>query len=542
MHLLQRPTRLLDEMLSLSRFAVMASGLFRSLRSAFQPPPAPHITHSATVDRDSPPSAIEADSFLPLLALFRPSDVADVLILAAHYARIQRWDSVETTYRQLECALKLRQSHHTAVSASDSVSSLSMYAPLVALLSDDECVRWLIAVQQCQRDASMLQARQPSSHDLDDGHSSHDNVEQSDSQHECRPSEETVCQQQSEPPHEHKQHEQRQQQCTDGKYGDDDKQRSSNVDESELRETAEETADGAAEAVAAPRKRKRARRKRVKGEWGEIVVPARKRSKRHVRRSSKATDEQLTAAATEEDSTEIHARRVHADDMAVERELIDMQQRDTVVAEDTVADEQMEAATVQGQLLDHGSSTAAAVTLHSRWKRPCKRLVRFRVVAGEEEQRQIEALQEEYIRTSGDKPPAPSSLPTVEEQQPTSLAADSPSNEPATPSTALPAAEQPVAVQSTLHSDAVQTAVSDDKTVNQPNCPPSSSVNATVGSLSSSPQPPPSASTDQAALASTSNFASPGVLHGTSILDETANSVLCTNSRSLSQPMDELSI
>ena len=140
-------------MFSAARFTGLASGFFRSLRSAFHP----SAPRSASIECDSPPPGIDSSTLLPLLTRFQPSNVTDVLVVAAHYARMQRWDSVHAVYLQLDRALRLRHNYEAKESAL--VSASVDYLPLVACLTSDDCEGWLSVVRQCQRDASILQTK-----------------------------------------------------------------------------------------------------------------------------------------------------------------------------------------------------------------------------------------------------------------------------------------------------------------------------------------------------------------------------------------------
>ena len=478
-------------MLSSSRFAVMASGFFHSLRSAFLPPPTDPLSTSTT--STSPSSAIDSDTFLPLLSVFQPSNVADVLILAAHHARLQRWDSVHATYDQLASALLMRRDDkQSPVSAAKSVPSSAsmMYSPLVSSLSSDEVDWWLAALQQSQRDATMLQPRQHSSRHVDKGNNNHIIKEQAEKRAESPPVV-TTSVAGVDAVIEIQQHgalyNEEQQQPTDETLVCETEQQHIIV----AGQTPHETEDGSVGVVGAPRKRQRARRKRTKGEWGEMKVPARKRSKRQARKGSRAMDTHAAEGAimAEEHSTEMAEGGHHSASIRSEGEEggprkhatvecssaedesnegatheIDTDSREPVnviAKNEQYADRQAENMQEDDQLMEGGKvetvgSTTAMDTLHSRWKRPCKRLVRFRVVAGESEQRQIEALQKEYMKQNGVIPPASSPHSTIEQQQqPTFVTTDPSTDESAIPShirtDEQPATDQPSHQSDTIH-------------------------------------------------------------------------------------------
>jgi len=439
---------------------------------------------------------------------------------------MQRWDSVEAIYQRLESALQPSQNSEPTVAASEAASlPPSQYAQLVAPLSSEERRAWLAAVQQCQRDATMLQSRQHSTQADNDGASNDETAAVTD--------EETIEKRQQVVLGQERQ----QLQCGDAMNGDEAEQ----LDDSMGDAAEKEAGSVESEAAAKPRKRKKARRQRTKGEWGEIIVPARKRTKRQAHRSSRATDEQRTAAETTAAADEHSAGM---DDAANENDTIQHErieaaahnapEDDSSFPLNNSADEQQgdshvdlrDGQPMESEPMEAGNGTAAATTLHSRWKRPNKRLVRFRVVAGEEEQPQIEAQQAEYMSVNEHKlPHAVSHQPTAvmeQQQQSTLVTTDSALHESVIPSTDIATVEQTGLDRQVLHSSAAPatpTEASNEAPVDQPSpslvTPPAAHTDSLdealvgqpartlssidVGAIPSSPQlPPPSSVSDRA--------------------------------------------
>ena len=488
-------------MFSATGLSAMTSGFFRSLRSAFRQPVAQSIACSAASDCSDPPPAIESHLLLPLLALFRPSNVADTLILAAHYARTERWDSVEAIYCQLEEVLQLQGNGNLAASAPTQPSSA--YAPLVAPLSSAQCDAWLVVVQQCQRDAKLLQSLHSSSHIPTEHHNGTTNA-QSEKHDEL--SSAVVVGKATSQPILDALHQEQQQQWVDGTQG-------SNVEQHEnsMADTTEErVSDEGLEAVVKQRKRQRAR-KPTKGQWGEMMAPPRKRTRRQTRQRSKAKDAEgqrtdtlpnipypvnaslegaVAADALQTDaimSDDRHESKEAAPPDTVDgMEIADAGAADKQESGSTVPDEQL----AEGDQIEDASGATAAATLRSRWKRPCKRLVRFRVVAGEEEQRQIEAQQEEYFKLNGGVPTPSSTEPGVE--RPTLATSDLPPTEPAISSGDTLTVDPPLADHTAIHPTAAGDAQTDMSAaaVVDPDYPPSL-IDSSTFSLSSSSQLPP---------------------------------------------------
>ena len=472
-------------MFSHSRATVMASRFFRSLHSAFRPSPAQACSTSAATECSHCSSGIDAEQLLPLLALFHPSDLADVLILAAHYARTQQWDSVHAVYQQLDSALRARGAHHPAVAAGPA-SALPAYAPLVSSLSTDECEAWLAVLQQCQRDATMLQPRPPSSHATDDQQRHDDSNGQDEQSEHCSQVEAAaaVTAHTNTDNQSHASlHEQQQLNQSTDPVLEAELHASSTAAESEQQQLSATAFDG----VTTQRPQKRARRKRAEAEWGESM-PAKRKVKRQARQDCRSTDGKRagadTPAATEQYGTDMHAttsQPAHISTGKAEeaRQGRGLSYDDTVrdqsndpVLHTTLTDSSnkqvgeppakagQDEQRMEGEPEEVGGGTAAALAVRSRWKRPSKRLVRFRVIAGDGELSQIEAQQEEYMRLNGLMASPASHQPVIDQQLPVSTLAttDNSPEMPATASIDLSMVE-PAATDAASHTDAVRDAL-----------------------------------------------------------------------------------
>ena len=126
-----------------------------------------------------------------------------------------------------------------------------------------------------------------------------------------------------------------------------------------------------------------------------------------------------------------------------------------LAVDEQVAEPMQDSQLVEGLSTWEDNSAAAEVLLHSRWKRPCKRLVRFHVVAGEEEQRQIEALQDEYMRLNTVAPATSDQSHTRQQHISDLVSIDAAQQQSFTPSSAAVALEQTVSNQAALTSKAV---------------------------------------------------------------------------------------
>ena len=250
--------------------------------------------------------------------------------------------------------------------------------------------------------------------------------------------------------------------CSDGRTTDSD-------------EPARAVAAAESAAQAAPRKK--AGKKRMRADRGQVVRPSRKKGRKRSRsiapeRHGAAAEKPSSAAAsevqhavthseqrdTEADSgrplSELAGKLVVQHSTAGEGAELDAATADELDGETPAQAMQQEEqpAAQDGMAVD---DTPAAAALRSRWKRPCKRLVRFRVVAGEEEQRQIEALQEEYLRQVGHTPSTSSEQPATEQLLLSSTAADSlPVQHPIQPMDIHPATEHLIVTQPPPQPDA----------------------------------------------------------------------------------------